>query len=78
VSVTLEQLMARYQQADREAAGALIDAVSPQFFRFFLGCVGDRAHAEDLLQDFWLRMHGARRSYRPPAPYSRAIGLAPS
>ena len=68
MSVPLEQLMARYQQADREAAGELIDAVSPQFFRFFLGCTGDRAHAEDLLQDFWLRMHGARRSYRPPAP----------
>jgi len=68
VSPSLEQLMTRYQQGDREAAEALVDAVSPQFFRFFLGCVGDRAHAEDLLQDFWLRMHAARRSYRPPAP----------
>jgi RNA polymerase sigma-70 factor (ECF subfamily) len=68
VSFTLEQLMTRYQQADKEAAGTLIDAVSPQFFRFFLGCVGDRSHAEDLLQDFWLRMHAARRSYRPPEP----------
>jgi RNA polymerase sigma-70 factor (ECF subfamily) len=60
--------MTRYQQADTEAAGALIDVVSPQFFRFFLGCVGDRFHAEDLLQDFWLRMHQARRTYRPPEP----------
>jgi RNA polymerase sigma-70 factor (ECF subfamily) len=60
--------MTRSQEADREAAGALIDAVSPQFFRFFLVCSGDRADAEDLLQDFWLRMHAARRSYRPPAP----------
>ena len=68
MSFNLEQLMARYQQADRVAAGTLIDALSPQFFRFFLGCVGDRSHAEDLLQDFWLRMHAARRSYRPPEP----------
>jgi RNA polymerase sigma-70 factor (ECF subfamily) len=60
--------MRRYQEADREAADALIDLVSPQFFRFFLACVGDRFHAEDLLQDFWLRMHAARRSYRPPEP----------
>ena len=60
--------MMRYQQADSEAAGALIDITSPQFFRFFLACVGNRSHAEDLLQDFWLRMHAARRSYRPPEP----------
>ncbi|HEY4088240.1 MAG TPA: RNA polymerase sigma factor [Bryobacteraceae bacterium] len=60
--------MTRYQQADKAAAGVLIDAVSPRLFRFFLGCVGDRSHAEDLLQDFWLRMHAARRSYRPPEP----------
>ena len=68
MSFTLEQLMMRYQQADSEAAGALIDITSPQFFRFFLACVGNRSDAEDLLQDFWLRMHAARRSYRPPEP----------
>ncbi len=60
--------MTRYQQADREAAAELIDLMSPRLFRFFLACVGDRFHAEDLLQDFWLRLHAARRSYRPPAP----------
>jgi RNA polymerase sigma-70 factor (ECF subfamily) len=60
--------MTRYQLADSEAAGALIDIASPQFFRFFLACAGDRSHAEDLSQDFWLRMHALRRSYRPFEP----------
>lgn len=60
--------MARYQQGDRAAAGLLVDALSPQFFRFFLGLVRNRELADDLLQDFWLRIHLARRTYRPSEP----------
>ena len=29
---------------------------------------GDRGHAEDLLQDLWLRVHKARNTYRPGQP----------
>ena len=65
----LEQLMRRYQQADEAAAAALIARLSPQLFRFFLSQVRDRSQAEDLLQDFWLRMHhAARHTYRPGEP----------
>lgn len=68
MSLPLEELMARYQQADLEAARELIDILSPRLFRFFLGCAGDRSQADDLLQDFWLRIHAARRTYRPGEP----------
>ncbi len=64
----LESLLHRYQQADIEAASALIIQVSPQMFQFFLAQVRDRSRAEDLLQDFWLRIHHARRTYRPGEP----------
>ncbi len=65
---SLESLMHRYQQADSEAAALLIQQVSPQLFRYFFSQVRERSHAEDLLQDFWLRMHHARRTYRPGEP----------
>jgi RNA polymerase sigma-70 factor (ECF subfamily) len=60
--------MANYQQGDRAAAGLLVDTLSPQFFRFFLGQVRSRELADDLLQDFWLRIHSARQTYRPADP----------
>ena len=60
--------MRRYQNADGDAAAALISRLSPQIFHFFLGQVRDRSHAEDLLQDFWLRIHNARATYRPAEP----------
>ena len=64
----LEHLMRRYQQSDNEAASQLIDRVSPQVFRFLLAQVRDRSRAEDLLQDFWLRVHNARHTYRLGEP----------
>ena len=64
----LESLMLRYQQADSDAASLLIVGISPQMFQFFLAQVRNRSHAEDLLQDFWLRIHNARRTYRPGEP----------
>jgi RNA polymerase sigma-70 factor, ECF subfamily len=64
----VEILMRRYQQADGEAAVALIDRLSPRVFQFFLAQVRDRAQAEDLLQDFWLRVHKARHTFRDGEP----------
>src|SRR5882762_5288746 len=72
----VEILMRRYQQADGEAAAALIDKLSPRVFQFFLAQVRDRAQAEDLLQDFWLRVHKARHTFRigePLLPWVFAI-----
>src|SRR6185312_13353833 len=48
--------------------GLLVDTLSPQLYRFFLGQVRSRDLAADLLQDFWLRIHSARHTYRPPEP----------
>jgi RNA polymerase sigma-70 factor, ECF subfamily len=64
----LESLMQRYQQSDAEAAATLVTLLSPQIYQFYLAHVRDRSLAEDLLQDFWLRIHNARRTYRPGEP----------
>ena len=64
----LADLMARYQQGDPEAVTALIQAVSPQLHRFFLGQFVSRRFADDLLQETWLRIHEVRHTYRPGEP----------
>ena len=71
-----EQLMGEYQAGSVHAADALVSSLSPQFFQFFLAQVRNRAQAEDLLQDFWLRLHNARATYRrgePVLPWMYAI-----
>lgn len=60
--------MARYQQGEPGAAAALIDRLSPQLHRFYMAQVFSRKHAQDLLQETWLRIHVARRTYRPGEP----------
>ncbi len=67
-SDSIENLMSRYQQSDATAASALVTTLSPRIFQFFLSQVRDRSQAEDLLQDFWLRIHRARHTYRPGEP----------
>ncbi|HEY3936689.1 MAG TPA: RNA polymerase sigma factor [Bryobacteraceae bacterium] len=72
----LEALMHRYQQSDADAAAVLVTRLSPQVFQFFLGQARDRSQAEDLLQDFWLRIHKARNTFRcgePLLPWLYAI-----
>ena len=61
----LEQLMARYQQGDLAAANSLIRCISPRLHRFFVVQFSSREHADDLLQEMWLRIHKARHTYRP-------------
>ena len=60
--------MARYQEGDFAAATALIDRISPQLYRFFLGQFASRPDADDLLQETWLRIHRVRHTYRPGEP----------
>jgi len=60
--------MARYQAGDFVAATALIDRISPQLYRFFLGQIVSRLDADDLLQETWLRVHRVRHTYRPGEP----------
>jgi RNA polymerase sigma-70 factor (ECF subfamily) len=72
----LESLMRRYQQADEEAASALIQRVSPLLYRYFFVQASNRRYADDLLQETWMRIHKARHTYRrgePPMPWIFAI-----
>jgi RNA polymerase sigma-70 factor (ECF subfamily) len=64
----VEALMAAYQDSNPDAARALVAQLSPPIFQFFLAQSRDRAEAEDLLQDFWLRIHKARATFRPGEP----------
>ena len=64
----LEHLMARYQQGDLAAANSLIQCVSPRLHRFFVVQFSSREHADDLIQEMWLRIHKARHTYRPGEP----------
>jgi RNA polymerase sigma-70 factor (ECF subfamily) len=60
--------MSRYQGGDREAAAEIVNTLSPKMFQFFMAQTRSRSDAEDLLQDFWLRVHNARATYRPGEP----------
>lgn len=64
----LRELMIRYQQADANAANQLVAALSPALLRFFAANPYTRDHAEDLLQECWMRIHRARHTYRPSEP----------
>lgn len=68
--------MSLYQQANAEAASALVCKLGPQIFNFYLRQVRSRSEAEDLLQEFWLRLHNACHTYRvhePLLPWAFAI-----
>src|SRR5580698_9535061 len=74
--IDLQLLMARYQQGDYDAATALVNRLSPQLHRFFLAQLVSRRHADDLLQETWLRIHQVRHTYlhgRPVLPWVYAI-----
>jgi len=74
--VDLQLLMARYKEGDSTSAANLVKLLSPQLHRFFLMQFLSRRHADDLLQETWLRTHEARRTYRhghPVLPWIYAI-----
>ncbi len=76
LSLVLESLMSGYQQADEDAARALIEKVSPLLLRYFWAHASHRRFADDLLQDTWMRVHKARHTYRrgePVLPWIFAI-----
>lgn len=61
-------LMHHYQAGDPMAATALIHRISPGLHRYFLADSASRAHADDLLQETWLRIHRVRHTYRSGEP----------
>ena len=64
----LDRWMESYQQADPESPAVLVFAISPALLRFFRGQISNRAQADDLLQETWLRIHRVRHTYQPGQP----------
>src|SRR5579864_1898045 len=64
----LEALMARYQAGDFAAARSLIERISPGLHRYFDAQSLNRADADDLLQEAWLRIHRVRHTFQPGKP----------
>ena len=68
----LARLMERYAAGDASAFDALYAALSPRLFGYLLRLIGDRAAAEDALQQTFIRLHEARGAYvrgADPAPW---------
>jgi RNA polymerase sigma-70 factor (ECF subfamily) len=68
LAVDLESLMSAWQQADHEAATTLIERLTPLLLRYFRAQAAYRRHAEDLVQETWIRVHKARHTWRPREP----------
>jgi len=60
--------MVRYQNGDAAAADELVTRLSGRLHVFFASQLGNRAQADDMLQEAWLRLHQARHTYRPGEP----------
>lgn len=69
--------MSRYAAGDTAAFGLVYDHLSPRLFQYLMKLTrGDRARAEDLLQQTFLQMHDARGRFVPGsavAPWAYAI-----
>ncbi len=60
--------MERYQNGDGAAFEALYAALAGPLRRYLLGLARNSTLAEDLLQETFLQLHRARRSYQPGRP----------
>lgn len=67
------QLMMRVRDDDAEAYQALLIAYQPRLQRVLQCSVGSVSLAEDLVQDVFLRVWRARKSYQPTAKFSTWI-----
>ncbi|MHA7836127.1 MAG: RNA polymerase sigma factor [bacterium] len=62
--------MLAFQSGDIAAFEALFDRWFVPLLRYIEGIVGDAGRAEELAQDVFLRVHGARGRYQPRARFS--------
>ena len=65
-----ESLMCRYRDGDAAAFELLYARHRGGLFRFILRQVATAALAEELFQDTWLRVVGARERYAPSARFA--------
>jgi RNA polymerase sigma-70 factor (ECF subfamily) len=73
---TAAQLMARYCDGDAEGCRGLYALLAPRLLGYLKGLVGERAAAEDLLQQTFLKLHEARAGYvrgADPVPWIYTI-----
>ena len=59
----ISDAMDRYASGDNAAFGELYDRLAPRLLGFLHRQTGDRARAEDLVQQTFLQMHCARETY---------------
>jgi len=64
-----EQLMLAYQGGDANAFAALYARHKGGLFRFMIRSVKDRAVAEELFQEVWMKLIEARGRYAPQAKF---------
>jgi RNA polymerase sigma-70 factor, ECF subfamily len=64
----LERLMAGYQAGRIDAFDALYAALATPLVQYLTSMTRDPVHARDLLQETFLQVHRARRSFRPGLP----------
>jgi len=64
------QLMLAFQRGDARAFDALFERWAARLVRFLERMVEDRASAEELAQEAFLRVHRARERYEPGARFS--------
>ncbi|HET6281857.1 MAG TPA: RNA polymerase sigma factor [Polyangia bacterium] len=57
------ELMARYCDGDQAAFHRLYGLLAPRILGYLVGLVGERATAEDLLQQTFLKLHVSRATY---------------
>jgi RNA polymerase sigma-70 factor, ECF subfamily len=67
---TDEQLMLAFRAGDARAFEALIRRHRGPVFNFILRLCGDRARAEDLLQETWLKVVRGAQDYQPRARFT--------
>lgn len=68
-----EQLMKRFQQDDQRAFDHLFTRFEPRLQRFLDGYTRNPEDTRDLIQETFLRVYRARRSYRDVARFSTWI-----
>lgn len=67
------QLMLRLQAGDGAALGELLRRNAPRVLALAFRYLGDRAAAEDAVQETFLKLYQARDRYRPDAPFGAYV-----
>lgn len=68
-----EALMIAYRDGDAAAFAALYERHRGGLFRFILRQCGNRAAADEIFQEVWMNVIGARERYQPSAKFSTYI-----